>query len=86
MIYTSYFQELRRNREICFDNNVNKIHKFYQILEIEPGNSERNLVCSEAQSIDVLSQDVLDKVERILQGKNENPNAMFRINRSLASV
>jgi len=65
--HISQLEELRRNREICFDNNVNKIHKLYQILEIEPGNSERNLVCSEAQSIDVLSQDVLDKLERILQ-------------------
>merc|ERR1711874_943790 len=31
------------------------------------GSSERHLVCSEAQSIDVLSQDILDKVEKILQ-------------------
>jgi len=59
--------ELRGKREVVFDNIINRIHEFYQILESEPGNSERNLVCSEAKSIEILSQDVLDKVEKILQ-------------------
>jgi len=59
--------ELRQNRERCFDFTVAKIHELYQVLETEPGNSERNLVCSEGKSIACLSQNILDKVEKILQ-------------------
>ena len=50
-----------------FDANVETIHKFYQILETEPGNAERNLVCSTGKSIQVLSEDQMDKVQKILQ-------------------
>ena len=59
---------MRKKREVDFDKVVNQIHEYYKILETEPGNSERNIVCSEAKSFEVLSQDMLDKVEKILQG------------------
>jgi hypothetical protein len=62
------FQELRKKREVDFDKVVTQIHEYYKILETEPGNSERNIVCSEAKFFEVLSQDLLDKVEKILQG------------------
>ena len=61
------FQELRSKREIEFDATVEKIHKFYELLETEPGNSERNLVCTSGKLIEVLSQDQIDKIHKILQ-------------------
>jgi len=63
----SHLRELRSKREVEFDANVESIHKFYQILETEPGNAERNLVCSTGKSIQVLSEDQMDKVQKILQ-------------------
>ena len=59
---------MRKKREVDFDKVVTQIHEYYKILETEPGNSERNIVCSEAKFFEVLSQDMLDKVEKILQG------------------
>ena len=61
------FQELRSKREMEFDAAVEKILKFYEILETEPGNSERNLVCTNGKSIPVLSLDQMDKIHKILQ-------------------
>jgi len=65
--HTKHLKELRKKREVDFDKVVTQIHEYYKILETEPGNSERNIVCSEAKSFEVLSQDMLDKVEKILQ-------------------
>ena len=59
---------MRKKREVDFDKVVTQIHEYYKILETEPGNSERDIVCSEAKFFEVLSQDTLDKVEKILQG------------------
>ena len=59
---------MRKKREVDFDKVVTQIHEYYKILETEPGNSERDIVCSEAKFFEVLSQDMLDKVEKILQG------------------
>ena len=58
---------MRKKREVEFDDIITKIHQFYQILETEPGNSERNLVCSKGNSILILCQDTMDHVEKILQ-------------------
>ena len=58
---------MRKKREVEFDDIIRKIHKYYQILETEPGNAERNLVCSEGNSIPILCQDTMDHVEKILQ-------------------
>ena len=57
---------MRKRREVEFDAIISKIHKFYQLLETEPGNSERNLVCSEGNQIPVLCQDTMDCVEKVL--------------------
>ena len=46
---------------------MEKIHKLYELLETEPGNSERNLVCTSGKLIEVLSQDQMDKIHKILQ-------------------
>jgi len=65
--HIKHLQQLRKKREVDFDKVVTQIHEYYKILETEPGNSERDIVCSEAKFFEVLSQDMLDKVEKILQ-------------------
>ena len=71
---------MREKRELEFDKIINKIHEFYVVLESEPGHEDRNLVCSEAKSIEVLSQGTLDHIEKILQSLEvEKKSNMQRI-------
>merc|ERR1712029_409454 len=80
---TTYLRELRIKRESEFDAIVENIHKLYQLLETEPGNNERILVCSAGKSIQVLSQDQIDKVQKILHDleieKQSNEQTIFDI-------